>query len=116
VDVIAYAPTAFFHCQHCEITFQQLGIGERLRHLDADESLPPDLRRAYLDLSDWLHAMRDRHGFRIELRVIDAASLLGIWMSLRHHLRRYPAVRVADGPWVTGDYRSLEAVIDQMAA
>jgi hypothetical protein len=117
VDVIAYAPTAFFHCRHCELTFQQMGIGARMRQIEAAESLPPDLQIEYLDLSEWIHQLRDRHGDRVTVRVIDAASLPGVWTSLRHGVRSYPAVRVGGrGQWVKRDYRSLDPVIDQLVA
>jgi hypothetical protein len=117
VDVIAYAPTAFFHCRHCEITFQQMGIGGRMRRMEAAESLPPDLQLEYLDLSEWIHELRDRHGHRVAVRVIDAASVLGVWTSLRHRVRSYPAVRVGGrGPWVRHDYRTLDPVIDRLVA
>jgi hypothetical protein len=117
VDVIAYAPTAFFHCQHCEVTFQQLGIGARMRQIEAAESLPPNLQLEYLDLSDWIHQLRDRHADRVALRVIDATSLPGVWTSLRHRVRSYPAVRVGRrGDWVPWDHRALDPVIDQLVA
>jgi hypothetical protein len=117
VEVVAYAPTAFFHCRHCEITFQQMGIGARMRRIEAAESLPPDLQLEYLDLSEWIHQLRDRHDGRITVRVIDAASLPGIWISLRHRLRSYPAVRVGGrGKWVRGGYRALDPVIDRLVA
>jgi hypothetical protein len=116
VDVIAYAPTAFFHCRHCEITFQQMGIGARMRRIEAAESLPPDLQREYADLSDWIHHLRDRHGDDVAVRVIDAMSLPGVWTSLRYRVRSYPAVRVGRGRWVRPDEPTLDAVIDSLVA
>ena len=35
VDVITYAPTVFTHCQHREVAFGEVGIGERLRRQEA---------------------------------------------------------------------------------
>jgi len=31
VEVITYTPTFFFHCQHCEITFREMGVGTAMR-------------------------------------------------------------------------------------
>ena len=45
VEVITYAPTVFTHCQHCELVFGEVGIGERLRREEAAEALPDDLSR-----------------------------------------------------------------------
>jgi hypothetical protein len=74
VDVTAYAPTAFFHCRHCEITFQRMGIGARMRRIEAAESLQPDLQREYAELSDWIHQLRDRHGQPAGLRSSEAGG------------------------------------------
>lgn len=115
VEIVAYAPTAFFHCQHCEVAFQQLGIGSRMRHLEADESLPADLQLEYLDLSDWVRDLVARHGARVAVRVIDAASLQGVWTSWRRGVRSYPAV-IVEGRHqpVEHDYRELDPVIDHL--
>ncbi|MGH9210130.1 MAG: hypothetical protein ACRD2C_05545 [Acidimicrobiales bacterium] len=119
VDIVAYAPTVFRHCQHCEIAFHQLGVGSQVRHIEADESLPLDLQLEYLDLSDWARGLRDRHGAGVAIRVVDAASLLGVWMSWRHGVRSYPAVIVGargKDKQVGADYRGFDGVIDRMVA
>jgi hypothetical protein len=96
VEAITYAPTVFFHCQHCELTFQEVGIGERLRRQEAAEALPDDLAREYQALSDWSRDLIARFGSRVHLKVIDAASIEGVLASLRYRVFRYPAV-VVDG-------------------
>lgn len=119
MDIVTYAPTAFFHCQHCEVAFHQLGIGSRMRHIEADESLPVDLQLEYLDLSDWVRQLHGRHGANVAIRVIDAASLLGVWTSWRHGVRSYPAVIVGGekGERSVGqEYHQLDPVIDRMVA
>jgi hypothetical protein len=97
VQVIAYAPTLFYHCQHCELTFREMGIGEQLRREEAAQALPPDLRREYAGVSAWLHDLVHRFGKRIRVRLVDVASIEGVLKSMIHRLRRYPAV-VVDGP------------------
>jgi hypothetical protein len=96
VEVITYAPTVFYHCQHCELTFQQMGIGDRVHRQEASEALPADLREEFHALSDWVHRLHDEHGDRVQIRIVDAASIEGFWKSLRHGARRYPAV-ILDG-------------------
>jgi hypothetical protein len=96
VQVITYAPTVFYHCQHCELTFQEMGIGERLRRREAAEALPEDLTREYQAVSDWVHDLLRRHGRRVRIDVLDAASIRGFLASLRHRVGRYPAV-IVDG-------------------
>lgn len=94
VELIAYAPAAFFHCQHCEITFDRVGVGERLRRDQARNALPDDLLAEYQALSDSVRDLRARHGDDVEVRVVDAASVEGVWKSLRYRLYRYPAVAI----------------------
>lgn len=99
VDVITYAPTVFFHCQHCELAFGQTGIGDRIHREQARASLPDDLQAEFAGVADWVHGLVERHGSRVRIRVIDAVSLQGFLRSLRKSLRQgraYPAV-VVDG-------------------
>jgi hypothetical protein len=110
VTIIAYAPTTFYHCQHCELTFKNVGIGERLRRQEAAESLPEDLGQEFARVSDWVRSVVDRHGPRVHLNVVDAVSIEGVLTSLRHRVFRYPAA-VVDGRAVrlSGDAGFAEA-------
>jgi hypothetical protein len=114
VQVITYAPTVFYHCQHCELTFQEMGIGEKLRRAEAAEALPDDLARDYQVLSDWVHGLLERHGRGLRVRVIDAASIEGFIASLRHRVSRYPAV-IVDGrdKRIGSDFAALDPLIDR---
>lgn len=117
VQVITYAPTAFYHCQHCELAFQEMGIGERLRRREAAEALPDDLAREYQAVSDWVHGLIERHGARLRVDVLDAASIRGFLVSLRHRVGRYPAVIIDGREKQTGlDVAALNALIDARVA
>lgn len=117
VQVVTYAPTIFYHCQHCELTFKEMGIGERLRRREAGEALPDDLTREYAALSDWIHGLLERHGGRIRVRVVDAASIEGFFVSIRHRLGRYPAVIVDGTEKVVGtDFAAVDLLIDRRVA
>jgi len=94
VEVIAYAPTAFYHCQHCELTFREAGFGGRIREEQLAHALPEDLLQDYQALSDWVCALTEYYGGRVVVKVVDAASVEGFWKSLRYRVRRYPAVIV----------------------
>jgi hypothetical protein len=96
VEVVTYAPTVFFHCQHCEVAFGQTSIGARVHREQARESLPDDLRAEFAQVADWVHGLVERHGTGVQVRLIDAASIQGFWKSLRHGARSYPAV-IVDG-------------------
>jgi hypothetical protein len=92
VEVVTYTPTFFFHCQHCELTFREMGVGAAVHREQACEALPDDLRQEFQALSLWAHDLVERFGGSIRLRVVDAASIEGFWKSLLHGIRRYPAV------------------------
>ena len=92
IEVIAYAPTAFYHCQHCEVAFQEVGFGQRVHQEQVAHALPDDLAQDYQVISDWVRAITERYSDQVVVQVIDAASLEGFWKSLRYRVRRYPAV------------------------
>jgi hypothetical protein len=116
VQVITYAPTVFYHCQHCELTFQEMGIGERLRRQEAAESLPADLGRDFAVQSDWIRKIVERFGPRIHVKVIDAASIEGVLTSLRYRVGRYPAVIVDGEKRVGADLEAAEPLIERRLA
>jgi hypothetical protein len=92
IEVITYAPTFFYHCQHCELTFQEIGVGEAVHRSQAREALPADLQVEYEILAVWAHDLMQRYGRAVRVKLVDAASIEGFWKSLRYRLRRYPAV------------------------
>jgi hypothetical protein len=112
VKVITYAPTVFRHCQHCEVAFQGVGLGERIHRAEAADALPEDLSREFQAVSDWVHELLSRHGSRVKISVIDAASIEGFWQSLRHGVRRYPVVIVdSDEKRAGTDFVGLDQLI-----
>jgi hypothetical protein len=114
VTVITYAPTIFRHCQHCEVAFQGIGLGERIHREEAKDALPPDLIADFQRVSDWVHALLRRHRTGVAVSVVDAASIEGVWKSLRHGVRRYPAV-IVDGraTAVGAELGAADAVIEE---
>lgn len=103
VEALTYAPTVFSHCQHCEVTFQEVGLGRQVHREQLREGLPDDLRVQFAALSDWLHGLLERYGQQIEVKVIDVASMLGVWKSLRYGIHTYPAVIIAGESKHVGD-------------
>jgi hypothetical protein len=114
VQVITYAPTIFYHCAHCELTFREMGIGEHIRREEAAQALPDDLRASYAEVSAWLHDLAHRFGDRVRVRLVDVASIEGFFKSVVHRTRRYPAV-VVDGPdrYVGTDLDQARRVIER---
>ena len=94
VEVIAFAPTAFYHCTHCEVAFREMGKSDRVQREQLSTSLPADLMNEYLSLSNWVRDMSRTHCDRLVISVIDAASVEGVFRSLRYGTRRFPTVIV----------------------
>ena len=119
VEVIAYAPTQFFHCTHCEVLFQEAEVeGVKKFHADAVEtSMPPDMMQEYHNLSDWVLNAVERYNGRVVFKIIDAASIEGLLKSVRYGVRNYPAVIVNGKAKQTGvDFSRAESLIDQSLA
>ena len=119
VEVIAYAPTQYFHCQHCEVLFQEADVqGVKKFHDDALEtSMPAEMMQEYRDLSDWVLNAVERYGGRIVFKVIDAASMEGVLKSVRYGVHKYPAIVINRKDKQTGvDFKRAESLIDQNLA
>lgn len=117
VEIVAYAPTAYYHCPHCELVWQQTGFSAGLHEEQARSALPPDLMGDYQAVSDWVRHLLHIFGDRVAVRVVDAASLEGFWKSVRHGLRRYPAVLVAGGGRFQGaDFSEAEGQLRRRLA
>ena len=94
IEILAYAPTAYYHCTHCEVAWQEMGKSNHTHQEQLQSSLPEDLLREYQAVSDWAREVFRVHCDRVSIKVIDAASLEGFYKSLRYSARRYPAVIV----------------------
>ena len=119
VEVIAYAPTQYFHCQHCEVLFQEADVqGVKKFHDDALEtSMPAEMMQEYRDLSDWVLNTVERYGGRVVFKVIDAASMEGVLKSVRYGVHKYPAIVINRKDKQTGvDFKRAESLIDQNLA
>jgi hypothetical protein len=111
VEILAYAPTEFYHCQHCEAVWHHLGVGQGIHAEQRASALPPDLQAEYAAIVDWVSGALERYGQRVSFRVVDAASAEGVWKSLRHRVRLFPAF-IVDGERIAGfDRPRLDAAL-----
>src|SRR5437763_3480398 len=51
VEVVAYTPTEFFHCMHCEVVWHEGGIGQKIHAEQRESALPPDRKSTRLNSS-----------------------------------------------------------------
>jgi hypothetical protein len=116
IEVLAYAPTAFYHCQHCELTFREMGIGERVHREQARESLPADLLEEFHALSEWIRGVYERHEDRVRVKVVDVASIEGFLKSIKHRAHRFPTIVIDGKKYVRPDLDRLTDDVDQYLA
>ncbi len=119
VEIIAYAPTAYYHCTHCEVAWREMGTTNRIHQEQLESSLPADLIQEYQTVSNWVQEMFRVHCDAILLKVIDAASVEGFYKSLKYKARRYPAVIVNGNARFIGSqmlYAAGEEIARQLEA
>jgi hypothetical protein len=117
VEVLTYAPTEFFHCLHCEVVFQTVGVGQSVHREQRAAAFPPDLQAEYDALASWVQGLVARHGGRVAVRVVDVASLEGVYKALRYRVRKFPTV-VVDGRAhaAGGDFVALDRLVEERLA
>ena len=114
LEVLAYAPTQFYHCTHCEVVFKEHGIGDKIHAEQLQCSIPDDLFRDYSQLSQWVRSVLERYGDRVVVKVVDVASAEGFFAVLRHRVRKFPAVIVNGKEKFVGlDFARAQALIER---
>jgi hypothetical protein len=114
VEILAYAPTEFYHCQHCEFVWHSVGFGQRIRAEQRSEALPPDLQAEYTAIADWVGEAHARYGDQLEVKLVDVASIEGVFKAVRHRARRFPAFVVDGSERIIGfDRERLDAALAQ---
>lgn len=116
VEVVAYVPSEYHHCQHCEVTWQALGIGQTIHREQRESGLPEDLAREFESLSRWASRLPERFGPGVTVRLVDAASLEGFFKSLLRRFRRYPAFFVEGKRYVGADFSQVDELISEALA
>jgi hypothetical protein len=111
IEIVAYAPTAFYHCTHCEVVWKETGFSEGLHEEQVRSALPSDLLQDYQAVSDWVRRLLKVYCDRVIIKVIDAASMEGFWKTVRYGLGRYPAVIVGGRRFVGADFAAAEAEV-----
>jgi len=103
VEILAYTPTAYYHCTHCEVAWREIGASNRIHQEQVNASLPPELLHEYARLSEWVKELFKRHCDQVAVKVIDATSVEGAYKTLRYKVRRFPAVIINRQAIFSGD-------------
>jgi len=113
VEIVAYAPTEFFHCMHCEFVWRASGVGPRIHAEQRAAALPPNLAEEYARLGAWACDLQQRFGDHVRIEVTDAVSLQGFFTLLRHRAWRIPTIIVDGRSYAAHDLDALTAAIER---
>jgi hypothetical protein len=117
VEILTYAPTEFYHCQHCEVVWDSVGFGERIRAEQRDAGLPADLQAEYTAIADWVTEAHALYGDLLRVKVVDVASVEGFFKAIRHRARRFPTFVLDGRDRIIGfDRQRLDAALAQRLA
>ena len=112
VEVVSRVLTTFQHCASCGTVFRETGVEDAVNK-EALAEYPQDLQEEFLKLSDLIRELRRLYQHRIRIELINAQSPLGIYKTLRHHIRQYPAFIVEKKDVCVGwDWQKLSDVVD----
>jgi hypothetical protein len=114
VEILTYAPTEFYHCQHCEVVWHSVGFGQRIRAEQRQSGLPEDLQAEYEAISEWVGEVNAQYGERVRFTVTDVASIEGVIKAIRYRARKFPTFVVAGSERIIGfDRQRLDAALAQ---
>jgi hypothetical protein len=114
VEILTYAPTEFYHCQHCEFVWDSVGMGRGIREEQRGVGLPPELQAEYTAIADWVAEASARYGDRLTVKVVDVVSVEGVLKALRHGVRRFPAFVIDGRERIAGfDRGRLDAALER---
>lgn len=115
--MVALLPTTFDYWMGCEIALSVSQLSRPV-HNEQLNSSPQECVQHATRLVKWAGQLQRRFGKCVQVHLVDAISLEGFWLTLRHRVRRYPAI-IIDGriqPRGSGDLRTLEGVISRELA
>jgi len=113
LEVVSNFITTYSHCSRCEVIFRESGLGKEANKGDIQE-YPDELKEEILKLSEGLGELKKLYKHRIDIRLTDAQSPRGMYKSLRHRLRQYPAFIIEKKDVCIGwDRERIEELVDK---
>ncbi len=118
INLVVIAPlvSGVKGCQRCAAFIDDAGVSERVLQ-DELNSVPEEVWRDYARLSGLVRELAGRYGAQLRIRLVDPRSPMGIWKSLRHWVRHYPAF-IVNGrqKYIGWDRDALERLLQSNGA
>jgi hypothetical protein len=113
IEVVSNLLTTYSHCTRCEVIFRESGLGTEANRGDIQDD-PAELKEEILKSSDRLGELKQLHKHRIDIRLTDAQSPRGLYKSLIHRQRQYPAFIIENKDVYIGwDRERIEELVDK---
>lgn len=90
VEVVTVMPVALSNCPSCKLIFCESGVEKEVNREILGE-YPAKMKESLSRLSDIIRQLSDIYGEQINISFINAQSFAGIYRSLVHRTRTYPA-------------------------
>jgi hypothetical protein len=112
IEVVTMVLTTFQHCASCGPVFRETGVEDAVNK-EALSEYPRDLQDDFIKLSDMIRDLRRLYRHRIRIELVNAQSPLGIFKTLRHGIRQYPAFIIDKKDVCVGlDWQRLSDIVD----
>jgi hypothetical protein len=110
LEIIAQVPGSLNLCSHCQVFIDNVGVGSKTKQTDLD-SYPPEFTADWQHLSALVLTLIERYPSQLVIKIIDAQSPLGLWLTLWRGIRCYPTFILAGRK-----YQGRTAEVDLMAS
>lgn len=87
LEIIALMPTFFTHCTHCMTAMKLCKLSPISSQL---EEYPADVKELYFKVSNLVQNIWRDFGNKVSIRVIDRASMSGLWKVIRYRIKQTP--------------------------
>lgn len=76
-------------CKNCRLIFEETDMKRKFANKEMNE-YPEDVKEDVVRLSNWIRELARLYSHRIQIKVIDALSPLGLYKTVRHRIREFP--------------------------
>ncbi|HNT68213.1 MAG TPA: hypothetical protein PKK79_03545 [Syntrophorhabdaceae bacterium] len=112
VEVVTVMPVMLSNCPSCTLVFHESGVEKEVNKEILGE-YPVEMRESLDKLSDAIRQLADIYGEQINISFINAQSFAGIYRSLVHRTRTYPAFIIGKTDVYTGlELPEIRKIID----
>ncbi len=112
LEVVANVPTTLTSCRSCTLIFKDAGVEDEVNK-EILQEYPEALRDEYVHLSNWIREISALYKDSVCIRIIDAASMAGLFKAVRYWFRTYPAFIVDRKHVISGwDRKRLREILD----